>query len=70
MKSCLRTLGASLANSIMIPAAWVSGLATIGLLWGVIRFWPDKLTVEGRQFFVASCSIFCLAIWYLIWRKR
>ncbi|SDA85578.1 hypothetical protein SAMN03159443_03750 [Pseudomonas sp. NFACC15-1] len=70
MKSCLRTLGASLANSIVIPAAWVSGLATIGILWGVVRFWPDQLTVEGRQLFVASCSIFCLAIGYLIWRKR
>lgn len=70
MKSCLGTLGAGLANRIVIPAAWVSGLATIGLLWGVIRFSPDKLTVEGRQLFVASFSIFCLAIWYLIWRKR
>ncbi|MGX1175889.1 hypothetical protein AB7M32_004614 [Pseudomonas sp. R151218B TE3479] len=70
MKSCSRTLGANLANSIVIPAAWVSGLATIGLLWGVVRFWPDQLTVEGRQLFVASCSIFCLAIGYLIWRKR
>lgn len=70
MKSCLRTLGANLANSIVIPAAWVSGLAAIGLLWGVVRFWPDRLTVEGRQLFVASCSIFCLAIGYLIWRKR
>lgn len=70
MKSCSRTLGANLANSIVIPAAWVSGLATIGLLWGVVRFWPDQFTVEGRQLFVASCSIFCLAIGYLIWRKR
>jgi len=70
MKSCLGTLGAGLANRIVIPAAWVSGLATIGLLWGVIRFSPDKLTVEGRQLFVASFSIFCLTIWYLIWRKR
>ncbi|SCW52398.1 hypothetical protein SAMN03159473_01059 [Pseudomonas sp. NFACC52] len=70
MKSCLRTLGANLANSIVIPAAWVSGLVTIGLLWGVVRFWPDQLTVEGRQLFVVSCSIFCLAIGYLIWRKR
>ncbi len=70
MKSCLRTLGANLANSIVIPAAWVSGLATIGLLWGVVRFGPDRLTVEGRQLFVASCSIFFLAIGYLIWRKR
>jgi len=70
MKSCSRTLGANLANSIVIPAAWVSGLATIGLLWGVVRFWPDQFTVEGRQLFVASCSFFCLAIGYLIWRKR
>ncbi|ALI09281.1 MULTISPECIES: hypothetical protein [Pseudomonas] len=70
MKSCSRTLGANLANGIVIPAAWVSGLATIGLLWGVVRFWPDQFTVEGRQLFVASCSIFCLAIGYLIWRKR
>jgi len=70
MTSCLRTLGASLANSVVIPAAWLSGLATIGLLWGVIVFWPDKLTAEGRQLFVASFSIFCLAIWHLIRRKR
>jgi len=70
MKSCSRTLGANLANGIVIPAAWVSGLATIGLLWGVVRFWPDQFTVEGRQLFVASCSIFFLAIGYLIWRKR
>ncbi|SFW49713.1 hypothetical protein SAMN03159439_02308 [Pseudomonas sp. NFACC04-2] len=70
MKSCSRTLGANLANSIVIPAAWVSGLATIGLLWGLVRFWPDQLTVEGRQLFVVSCSIFCFAIGYLIWRKR
>jgi hypothetical protein len=58
MKSCLRTLGASLANSEVIPAAWLSGLATIGLLWGMIRFSPDKLTAEGRQIFLASISIF------------
>jgi hypothetical protein len=42
----------------------------IGLLWGVIEFSPGKLTVEGRQLFLASVSIFCLAIWHLIWRKR
>ncbi len=70
MTSCLRTLGASLANSIVIPAAWLSGLTTIGLLWGMIEFWPDKLSVEGRQLFLASVSIFCLAIWHLIRRKR
>ncbi|SSB97760.1 hypothetical protein SAMN04488697_109114 [Pseudomonas sp. 43mfcvi1.1] len=70
MKSCVRTLGASLANSIVIPAAWLSGLATIGLLWGMIEFSSGKLTVEGRQLFLASVSIFCLAIWHLIRRKR
>lgn len=70
MTSCLRTLGASLANSVVIPAAWLSGLTTIGLLWGMIAFWPDKLSVEGRQLFLASVSIFCLAIWHLIRRKR
>ncbi len=70
MTSCLRTLGASLANSIVIPAAWLSGLTTIGLLWGMIEFWPDKLSVDGRQLFLASVSIFCLAIWHLIQRKR
>lgn len=70
MTGCLRTLGASFANSIVIPAAWVSGLATIGLLWGMIEFSPGKLTVEGRQLFLASVSIFCLAIGYLIWRRR
>jgi hypothetical protein len=36
----------------------------------MIRFSPDKLTVEGRQLFGVSFSIFCLAIGYLIWRKR
>lgn len=70
MTSCLRTLGANLANSVVIPAAWLSGLATIGLLWGMIRFSPDKLTVEGRQPLLASISIFFLSIGYLIWRKR
>jgi len=70
MKTCLRTLGARLANSVVIPAAWVSGLATIGFVWGMIEFSSGKLTVEGRQLFLASVSIFCLAIWYLIWRKR
>lgn len=70
MTRCLRTLGASLANSIVIPAAWLSGLVTIGLLWGMIVFWPDKLTVEGRQLFLASFFIFFLAIWHLIRRKR
>jgi hypothetical protein len=70
MKSGLRMLGVSLANRIVIPAAGLSGLVTIGLLWGMIRFSPDKLTVEGRQLFVASFSIFCLAIGYWIWRKR
>ncbi len=70
MTSCLRTLGANLANSVVIPAAWLSGLATTGLLWGMIRFSPDKLTVEGRQLFLASISIFCLSIWHLIRRKR
>ncbi|WP_434624905.1 hypothetical protein J3P84_17970 [Pseudomonas sp. Z1-29] len=70
MESCLRTLGVSLANKIVIPAAWLSGFVTIGLVWGMIRFSPDKLTIEGRQLFGASFSIFCLAIGYLIWRKR
>jgi len=42
MESCLRTLGVSLANKIVIPAAWLSGLVTIGLVWGIIRFSPDK----------------------------
>jgi hypothetical protein len=70
MKSCLSTLGARLANSIVIPAAWLSGLATIGFLWGMIEFSSGKLTVEGRQLFLASVSIFCLAIWHLIRRKR
>ncbi len=70
MKSCVRTLGASLPNSIVISAAWLSGLATIGLLWGMIVYWPDKLTTEGRQLFLASVSIFCLSIWHLIRRKR
>ncbi|WP_434606733.1 hypothetical protein J3P80_09025 [Pseudomonas sp. D2-30] len=55
---------------IVIPAAWVSGLTTIGLLWGMIRFSPDKLTVEGRQLLLASFSIFFLATGYLIRRKR
>ncbi|WP_237403217.1 hypothetical protein [Pseudomonas sp. HB05] len=36
----------------------------------MIRFSPDKLTVEGRQLFLASISIFCLSIWHLIRRKR
>ena len=70
MTSCLRTLGARLANSIVIPAAWVSGLATVGFVWGIIEFSSGKLTVEGRQLFLASVSVFCLAIWHLIWRKR
>jgi hypothetical protein len=70
MKSGLRMLGVSLANKIVIPAAWLSGLVMIGLVWALIRFSPDKLTVEGRQLFIASISIFCLAIGYLIWRKR
>lgn len=70
MKSCVRTLGASLANSIVIPAAWLSGLVTIGLLWGMVEFSPNKLTAEGRQLFLASVSIFCLALWHLIRRKR
>lgn len=70
MTSCLRTLGARLANGVVVPAAWISGLATIGLLWGMIEFSSGKLTVEGRQLFLASVSIFCLAIWHLIRRKR
>jgi hypothetical protein len=70
MKSGLRMLGVSLANRIVISAAGLSGLVTIGLVWALIRFSPDKLTVEGRQLFIASISIFCLAIGYLIWRKR
>lgn len=70
MKSCLRTLGAGLANRIVIPAAWLSGLATIGLVWGMIAFSPDKLTDAGRQLFLASVAIFCLAIWHLIRRNR
>jgi len=70
MKNGLRMLGVSLANKIVIPAAGLSGLVMIGLVWALIRFSPDKLTVEGRQLFIASISIFCLAIGYLIWRKR
>ncbi|MDU9030986.1 hypothetical protein [Pseudomonas mediterranea] len=70
MKSCLRTLGTSLANSMVIPAAWLSGLTTTALVWGVIAYWPDKLSVLGRQLFLASVSIFCLSIWHLIRRKR
>ncbi|CAN1604921.1 hypothetical protein [Pseudomonas mediterranea] len=70
MKSCLRTLGTSLVNSMVIPAAWLSGLTTIAFVWGVIVYWPDKLSVEGRQLFLASVSISCLAIWHLIRRRR
>lgn len=70
MKSGERTLGASLANRVVVPAAWLSGIVTIGLLWGMIEFSSGKLTVEGRQLFLASVSIFCLAIWHLIRRKR
>ncbi|WP_433860663.1 hypothetical protein [Pseudomonas thivervalensis] len=36
----------------------------------MIEFSPGKLTVEGRQLFLAPVSIFCLAIWYLMRRKR
>jgi hypothetical protein len=36
----------------------------------MIEFSPDKLTAEGRQLFLASFSIFCLALWHLIRRKR
>ncbi|EJL02611.1 MULTISPECIES: hypothetical protein [Pseudomonas] len=70
MKSSLRTLGAGLANSMVIPAAWLSGLVTMAFLWGFITYWPQELTVEGRQLFLASVSIFCVAIWHLIRRKR
>ena len=70
MKSCLRALGTSLANSMVIPAAWLSGLTTTALVWGVIAYWPDKLSVLGRQLFLASVSIFCLSIGHLIRRKR
>lgn len=70
MNSCLRTLGTSLANSMVIPAAWLSGLTTTALVWGVIAYWPDKLTAEARQLFLASVSIFCLSVWHLIRRKR
>jgi hypothetical protein len=55
---------------MVIPAAWLSGLTTIALVWGVIVYWPDKLSAEGRQLFLASVSISCLAIWHLIRRRR
>ncbi|UZE26664.1 hypothetical protein [Pseudomonas asplenii] len=70
MSSCLRTLGASLVNSIVMPAAWLSGLVTTLFVWGMIAFWPDQLTVEGRQIFLTFLSIFCLSVWQLIRRKR
>ncbi|UZE23907.1 hypothetical protein LOY67_00385 [Pseudomonas sp. B21-056] len=70
MESGLRTLGTSLANRIVIPAAWLSGLTTIALVWGVIAYWPEKLTAEARQLFLTSVSILCLSLWHLIRRKR
>jgi hypothetical protein len=70
MKSSLRTLGAGLVNSMVIPAAWLSGLVTVAFLWGIITYWHQEFTVEGRQLFLASVSIFCVAIWHLIRRKR
>lgn len=69
MSSELKTFGISVANRIVIPVACLSGLATIGLLWCML---PHKgtPTFDIFQAFLVSFSILCLAIGFLIWRRR
>lgn len=69
MSSELKTFGISVANRIVIPVVCLSGLATIGLLWCML---PHKgtPTFDIFQAFLVSFSILCLAIGYLIWRRR
>ncbi|OAJ47906.1 hypothetical protein [Pseudomonas marginalis] len=69
MKSALKTAGTSFASIIAIPAAGLSGLATVGSLLGMLLSTENR-TIDVFQFFLVSLFIFCLAIWHLVRQQR
>lgn len=69
MKSVLKTVGVSFASGIAIPAAGLSGLATIGSLLGMLLS-SENRTTDVFQFFLVALSILCLSIWHLIRQQK
>lgn len=69
MKSALRTVWISFASAIAIPAAGLSGLATIGSLLGMLLSGENR-TADVFRFFLIALSILCLAIWHLVQHQK
>lgn len=69
MKSVLKTVGNSFASGIAIPAAGLSGIATIGSLFGMLLSSENRVS-DVFQFFLVALSIFCLAIWHLVRQQK
>lgn len=69
MKSVLNTVRTRIAGGIAIPAAGLSGFATIGSLMGMLLSTENR-TVNVFQFFLVALSILCLAIWHLVRQQR
>ena len=69
MKNALKIAGISLASGIAIPAAGLSGLATIGSSLAMALS-SENRTTDVFQFFLVAVSIFCLAMWYLVQQQK
>ncbi len=69
MKSALRAVWISFASAIAIPAAGLSGLATIGSLLGMLLSGENR-TADVFRFFLIALSILCLAIWHLVQQQK
>ena len=69
MKNALKIAGISLASGIAIPAAGLSGLATIGSSLAMALS-SENRTTDVFQFFLVAVSILCLAMWYLVQQQK
>ena len=69
MKNALKIAGISLASGIAIPAAGLSGLATIGSSLAMALS-SENRTTDVFQFFLVVVSILCLAMWCLVQQQK
>lgn len=65
MKTALKAVWISFASAVAVPAAGLSGLATIGSLLGMLLSGENR-TSEVFRFFLIALSILSLAIWHLV----
>lgn len=69
MESALKAVWISFAGAIAIPAAGLSGFATIGSLLGMLLSGENR-TADVFRFFLVALSIFCLALWHLVRQQK